>query len=151
MGDSKLDAMWSWGLLGLVLLAVEMATGTFYVLWFGVAALIVSIITWLMPAISVSIQLLFFSIFSLGSLFVWQRFYKKSGHDLRIGQSQGDEIGRSGIIIEAVDPLQTGRIQFNQGVMGSREWAVVSDEKIDAGSEAMIVAVEGNTLRVKPK
>lgn len=143
--------MWSWGLLGLVLLAVEMATGTFYVLWFGVAALIVSILTWLMPGISVSIQLLFFSIFSLGSLFVWQRFYKKSGHDLRIGQSQGDEIGRQGIIIESVGPARNGRIQFSQGVMGSREWEAVSEENIEAGGEAIIVAIEGNTLRVKSK
>jgi membrane protein implicated in regulation of membrane protease activity len=32
--------------------------------------------------------------------------------------------------------------------MGSREWVAVSSQAIDAGSEAIVVAVEGNALRV---
>jgi membrane protein implicated in regulation of membrane protease activity len=32
-----LDAMWIWGAIGLILLAAEMATGTIYLLWFGIA------------------------------------------------------------------------------------------------------------------
>ncbi|MDP2248747.1 MAG: NfeD family protein, partial [Nitrosomonadales bacterium] len=35
-----MESTWLWGILGLILLAVEMATGTFYILWFGIAALI---------------------------------------------------------------------------------------------------------------
>lgn len=144
-----LDVMWMWGILGLVLLGLEMLTGTMYVLWFGVAALLLAVLTGLAPGMPVPLQLFLFSGLSIGALIVWRRNYKKNSRDLHIGQSQGDEIGRIGTIIEAVSPKQPGRIQFSQGVMGSREWAAVSNENLELGAEAAIVAVEGNSLRVK--
>ncbi len=33
--------------------------------------------------------------------------------------------------------------------MGAREWTAVSDEAIKAGTEASVIAVEGNALRIK--
>lgn len=144
-----IETMWLWGVLGLVLLAAEMATGTFYVLWFGVAALIIAVLTWLMPSMSVAVQLFLFSILSIGSLFVWRSYYKKTETHSRVGQAQGEEIGRVGTIIEPVSAMQNGRIQFTQGVMGSREWVAVADEAIEAGKQAVVIAVEGNSLRVK--
>jgi membrane protein implicated in regulation of membrane protease activity len=144
-----IEPMWLWGAVGLVLLAAEMATGTFYMLWFGVAALIVAILTWLVPSMSDSVQLFLFAVLSIGSLFVWRTYYKKTSSDSRVGQAQGEEIGRVGTIIEPVSPMQIGRIKFTQGVMGSREWAAVSNQTIEAGAKAAVVAVEGNSLRVK--
>lgn len=144
-----IEAMWLWGAIGLILLATEMATGTFYVLWFGVAALIVAILTWLAPNMSISVQLFLFAVLSIGSLFVWRTYYKKTSSDSRVGQAQGEEVGRVGTMIEPVNPTQIGRIQFTQGVMGSREWAAVANEAIEAGAQAVVVAVEGNSLRVK--
>jgi membrane protein implicated in regulation of membrane protease activity len=143
------EPVWIWAILGLVLLGVEMLTGTFYVLWFGISALLVSLLLWLFPALSLAWQLLLFSVLSLGSLAIWRTYYKQHSADLRIGQSQGDEIGRVGTIIEEVGPQKNGRIQFTQGLMGSREWAAVADETISPGSQATVVAVEGNSLRVK--
>jgi membrane protein implicated in regulation of membrane protease activity len=107
------------------------------------------VLTWLFPHMPWPLQLFLFSALSLGALFLWRRHDKGTSTDLHIGQSQGDEIGRVGIIIEAVGPRQNGRIRFSQGVMGSREWAAVADEEIEADAEAAIVAIEGNSLRVK--
>lgn len=142
------EPMWVWGALGLLLLAVEMATGTFYVLWFGVAALLVAVISWLFPTISTSLECLIFAILSLGSLAIWKLHYKKTETHSRVGQSQGEEIGRIGVVFETVSATQNGRIRFTQGLMGSREWAAVSNNTIEVGSEAKVIAVEGNALRV---
>jgi len=144
-----LEIMWIWGILGLVLLGFEMLTGTMYVLWFGIAALLLAILTWLTPAMPIALQLFLFAGLSIGALVIWRRNYKKHSTDLHIGQSQGDEIGRIGTIVEPVSTKQPGRIQFAQGVMGSREWAAVSNENIESGAEAIIVAIEGNSLCVK--
>ncbi|MEZ0316528.1 MAG: NfeD family protein [Methylophilaceae bacterium] len=148
-GELYVDALWVWGILGLILLAFEMATGTFYIFWFGIAALILAGALSIFPSINVALQLLLYSVLSLGSLAIWRRFYKKTGTDLKIGQSEGDEIGRVGIIIEAVSARKNGRIQFAQGVMGSREWAAIANEDIDVGADAVITGIEGNSLRVK--
>jgi membrane protein implicated in regulation of membrane protease activity len=146
-----LEPIWMWGILGFILLAFEMATGTFYILWFGISALCLSAVLWLFPATSVVLQLFLFSVLSLSSLAIWRLNYKKTSTDSRIGQSQGDEVGRVGTITEAVSPKQNGRIQFAQGVMGSRDWAAIATEDIETGAEAVIVSIEGNALRVQRK
>ncbi len=144
-----IDAMWVWGAIGLVLLAVEMATGTFYVLWFGISALSVAIAMWMFPNIPHAVQFVMFAVLSISSLTIWKLNYKKHETHSRVGQAQGEEIGRVGTVIEACSPTQNGKIHFTQGLMGSREWAAISDETIDAGSNATVMAVEGNALRIK--
>jgi len=146
-----IEAMWVWGALGLILLAIEMATGTFYVLWFGVAALCASVATWIFPELSQALQFTIFAVLSLGSLAIWRRYYKKTEIHYRVGQAQGEEIGRIGTVIKATSATHSGTIRFAQGLMGSREWVALSDEPIEAGSDATVVAVEGNTLRITKK
>lgn len=143
-----INAMWIWGALGLILLALEMATGTFYIFWFGIAGLCLAMITGLIPSISPAFQFAVYAILSLGSLAIWKTYYKKNETHSRVGQSQGEEIGRTGTVIESVNPKQNGRIRFAQGLMGSREWAAIADETIEEGSEATVVAVVGNALKI---
>ena len=145
------EAIWIWGAIGIILLAVEIATGTFYVLWFGVAALCVAIAMGLFPDLSQATQYTMFAVLSLGSLAIWRRYYKRTSIDSRVGQAQGEEIGRVGIVTETCSASQNGKISFTQGLMGSREWAAVSNETIEAGSNATVIAVEGNALRVSKK
>jgi hypothetical protein len=141
--------MWIWGVLGVLLLAAEIAiTGTLYTLWFSISALCVAVLLWLFPETSYAVQFTVFAVLYLGSLAIWRRYYKKTDTDYRVGQSQGEEIGRIGIVIEATGPTKNGAIRFTQGLMGSREWIAVSDEPIEVGSNASVVAVEGNSLRV---
>lgn len=144
-----IEAMWLWGVIGLVLLAAEMATGTFYILWFGIAALCVSVATWLFPELTSAIQFMIFAVLSLGSLNIWKLYYKKTETNSPIGQAQGEEIGRIGTVIEICSKTHNGKIRFTQGVMGSREWTAASDETIEVGSNAAVIAVEGNILRVQ--
>lgn len=143
-----LEPMWMWGALGLILLGVEMATGTFYVLWFGVAALCLAIAMWFFPEMPSAAQYAMFSVLSLGSLAVWRLNYKQTSTDSRVGQSLGEEIGRVGTVTEACSASQSGKITFTQGLMGSRIWVAVSNESIEVGTSAKVVAVEGNELRI---
>ena len=144
-----MDATWIWGAIGVVLLGLEMASGTFYVLWFGIAALIVAIAMLAFPNISQAAQLLTFSVLSLGSLTIWKLYYKKTETHSKVGQAQGEEIGRVGIVTQDTSATHTGKISFVQGVMGSREWVSVSNEPIEIGANASVEAVEGNVLRIR--
>lgn len=146
-----LEPLWIWGILGLALIALEMLTGTLYILWFGIAALCLALLTYLLPALGTAWQLLIFAVLSLGSLAIWKQFYRREKDDSSIGQSRGEEIGRIGIITESVSPRHNGRIEFTQGVLGSRQWVAIANEEIEAGADAIVVAVEGNRLRVSKK
>jgi hypothetical protein len=144
-----LQPLWSWAILGLVLLSIEMMTGTFYILWFGIAALCVALITAIFPGSSLSLQLLAFSVLSLTSLAVWRFKYKSQVPGSRVGQSHDDSIGKVGHIIAAVSTMQNGAIRFTVPVLSSREWTVIADESINIGEAAEVVSIEGNFLRVR--
>ncbi len=90
-----------------------------------------------------------FAALSISSLAIWKLNYKKTETHSRVGQAQGEEIGRVGEVIKTCGPNQTGTIMFTQGLMGSREWPAIANENIEAGTNASVVAVEGNTLRIK--
>lgn len=144
-----IDAIWVWGAFGLILLSLELAIGTFEVFWFGVAAICVAIAVWLFPNMPLATQFIMFALISLSALTIWRLYYKKNETHSRVGQAQGQEIGRVGTVIEFCGPNQSGKIRFAQGLMGDRVWAAVSNELINAGTEAEVVAVEGNALRIK--
>lgn len=145
-----IEPVWLWAILGVVLLSVEMAIGTFDILWFGIAALCVAVVMWLFPNMSMAAQFTMFAALSLISLATWRLHYKKNEKHHRVGQAQGQEIGRVGTVIAVCGPNKNGKIGFAQGLMGAREWVAVSDEEINKGTEAEVVAVEGNSLRIKP-
>lgn len=144
-----IDAVWAWAILGIILLSIEMAIGTFDILWFGIAAICVAIALWLFPDMLPATQYIMFAALSLISLGIWRFHYKKTETHSRVGQAQGEEVGRIGIVIAACGPNQNGKIRFAQGLMGDREWTAVSNETITENTEAEVVAVEGNALRIK--
>ena len=144
-----IQTMWIWSAIGLILLAAEMATGTVYLLWFGISALSVAIATWMFPNLPLALQLVMFAALSISSLVIWRVNYKKTATHSRVGQAQGEEIGRVGEVTKACGPAQNGTIQFTKGLMGSREWPAISNQPIQAGNSAKVVAVEGNTLRIE--
>ena len=65
-----MNATWIWGALGLVL--IEMATGTFYVLWFGIAARYVSVAMLVFLDMLQTIQFVMFAALSIGSFAIWK-------------------------------------------------------------------------------
>lgn len=145
------QAVWLWAILGLILLSVEMLSGTFYILWFGIAALCVALMLVVFPDVSLAVQLFAFASLSVLSLALWRRSYVPEQPKSRVGQAQDDTIGKVGRMTAAVSPEQNGTISFTVPVMGSREWTAISDQTIEAGEQAQVVAVVGNYLRVRRK
>lgn len=144
----NLEPMWIWAIIGFALLAAEIGIGTMDVIWFGLGAIVVAFIVGLFPEINVGVQITVFAALSIGALYIWKNYFQTDDVVSNIGQAQGDEIGKVGIVTETCSPTQNGTITFNQGIMGSREWVAISDETIEAGASAKIIAIEGNALRV---
>ncbi|MDP8567856.1 NfeD family protein [Methylophilus aquaticus] len=145
-----MNTLWWWCGLGLVLLCLEMTSGTLYFLWLGIAALVMAILCGVFPDMPLALQALNYAVLSAIALAAMRK-YEKHRPSMRIGQAQGEEIGREGVVIVAIAPQQPGKIRFSQGVLGSKEWTAYADTPIAADQAATIVAVEGNSLRVAPR
>jgi membrane protein implicated in regulation of membrane protease activity len=136
---------WYWMLLGLVLLGVEMATpGGFYILFFGLAALIVGSVTGLGFAQAEWIQWLLFSglaILSLlvfrGPLLSWIKTQEVETPDV---DSMG---GETAIPLEDLVPSGTGKAELRGTTWTAHNAGLALLKK---GQRCKVERVEGLTL-----
>ncbi len=139
-------AWWHWIVLGLVLVAVEMLTPTFFLLWFGLGALLTGIVAVFLP-MGLAAQMLLWAVASVAMTGVWLRFFRNPD---RTGSGQAKEgvKGLTGLVTRAVTETGEGEILFQRPVLGADRWPIVADEPIPSGSRARVVDVLGQTLKV---
>src|SRR5512145_2560564 len=100
---------WHWLLLGLVLTALEMAaSGGFYIVFFGVAAIIVALLVLLDIGGPLWLQLLLFSALSVASLMFFRNPIMRR-LNLGAGAPDIDTLAtETGSVIEAMPPGGSG-------------------------------------------
>lgn len=126
---------------------LELAGPTFYILWFGLAALVVGGLTALV-ALSLAQQLALWAVLSLGMAALWLRYFP-APQRTKSGLSKEAVLGERGLIIREVTELKKGLIRFQKPILGSDTWPVIADEHIASGERARIVDVVGQTLKVE--
>lgn len=138
---------WHWFVLGLALIALEILTPTFFLLWFGLGALLAGIAVWLWP-MGLAAQVLLWSATSLAMMGVWLKYFKNPA-DTRPGQAKESVLGTTGLVTRAVGEMGQGEILFQRPVLGADRWPVIADTPIEAGKRARVVDVLGQILKVE--
>jgi inner membrane protein len=140
---------WHWIVLGFALVVAELAVPAFFIIWFGLGALLVGLALLVLPDIGLTAQVAMWVVASLGMVVAWFRVFRRDDHKTRIGQSDGDTIGEIGLMAKAAAPFERGRVRFQKPLLGSEEWECVVDEAIAAGERVRVVSVEGSFLKVQ--
>jgi len=139
---------WTWIVGGIVLMLAELAITSFFVIWFGLGALLVGLLMLLMPELSLTAQLATWTLASLAMVVLWFRVFKRSEHKTLVGSAEGEVLGEIGLLVGAVAPFERGKVRFQRPVLGSEEWVCLADAAIAAGERVKVVAVEGSYLKV---
>lgn len=139
---------WVWVVGGIVLVLAELAIPSFFILWFGLGALLVGLLLWAMPDLSTTTQLGLWTLASLAMLVLWFKVFRRGGGKSGIAVADGEVIGEVGLLVAAVTPLKRGRVRFQRPLRGSDEWVCLADQSIAAGERVGVVAVEGSFLKV---
>lgn len=139
---------WHWVVGGILLVIAELAIPSFFVVWFGLGALLVGLLLLLLPDLALTVQLALWTLASLVMLVLWFRVFKPGFHKTRIGTADGEVIGEVGLLVGAVAPFERGRVRFQRPILGSDEWVCLADRPIAAGERVRVVAVEGSFLKV---
>ena len=140
---------WHWLLLGLVLVALEMAaSGGFYVIFFGVAALAIGGLHLLDLEGPVWWQFLLFSVLSVASLLLfrspilrWMRL-DKPGVDL------DSLVGETAVPLEDIVPGSVGRAELRGTVWSARNASTVT---VVRGQRCTVVRVERLMIFLEPE
>jgi membrane protein implicated in regulation of membrane protease activity len=144
-----MDSIWNWAILGVILICLELVSGTFYIMCFGISAFLVTGLSGAIP-LSLNGQLISFLIFSLITLSLWHFKYKGKKGDFSVGQSNDDTIGRVGEVSE-ISEASMITVKFTMPVMGSRTWMVLTEDHLEVGNAVKVVSIEGNYLKVEKK
>jgi membrane protein implicated in regulation of membrane protease activity len=139
---------WHWVVLGVVLTLLELAVPAFFLVWFGVGAIIVGLVTLALPQISFVWQIAIWIAASVAFILLWFKVFKSDAHKTRAGTSKGAVIGEIGLVIRDIRPFEKGQIRFQKPVLGDEVWESIADEEIKAGERVKVLDVEGNILKV---
>lgn len=138
---------WHWLALGLILVALEMAaSGGFYVIFFGVAALAIGALHALDLAGPAWVQLLLFSVLSIGSLTLFRsplmRWMQLDGP----GRDVDSLVGETALPLEEILPDAVGRAELRGTVWSARNAGTVPLVK---GQRCTVTSVDRLMIFIK--
>ena len=139
---------WHWIAGGLLLGVAELLIPAFFIIWFGLGAILVGMLMLLIPLGSAA-QFVWWSVFSLAMVYAWFRYFKNPDRT-KAGISKEAFVGEVGMITKEVSEMSKGVIRFQKPILGSETWPVISDATIKSGERAKIVDVIGQTIKVTP-
>ena len=138
---------WQWLLLGIGLMAAELATpGGFYLAFFGVSAVVVGLLSAVGAAGPLWSELLLFSVLSVGSLFVFRgRLLKWFQADPQL-PSVDLLVGEVGTATEELAPDAVGRVELRATTWSARNRGT---RGIAVGNRVTVIGVDGLMLFVE--
>ena len=142
---------WHWSILGLSLIGIEILTlgglGNFYFLFFGMAALMVSGLTWSGLIEAAWLQWFLFAILGIISLLVMKKslWNKRSlnGKDEPVVDSM---VGEIATVLEPLEPQALGKVELRGSTWNARN---AGEKILEKNTIAKIVRVDGLTLWIQ--
>jgi membrane protein implicated in regulation of membrane protease activity len=139
---------WHWMVLGVVLVLLELAIPAFFVVWFGLGALVVGLALAVAPGIPLPGQIALWILASIAFVLLWFKVFKSQVHRTRVGLSEGQFIGEIGLATQPIMPYQRGKVRFQKPILGSDVWEAIANEDIAVGERIKVIEVEGSLLKV---
>jgi inner membrane protein len=138
---------WHWLVLGLLLIALELAaSGGFYIIFFGVAALVISLMAALGAETPLWLELALFSVLSVGSLLFFRnplmRWLNIDGQ----GSDVDSLVGEIGVAQHDIAPNDVGRVELRGSSWTARNNGATV---LPAGRRVTVVRVDRLMLIVE--
>lgn len=138
-------SFWDWLAFGTVLLILEVFGAGGYLLWIGLAAAAVGLLTYLLPDLPWAWQFFAFALLSLLTAVFWwrrQRSAAKPSDVPGLNRRGSEFIGRTFVLHEAIVGGR-GKIKA-----GDTLW-LVSGPELPAGAEVRVIGQDGVLLKVE--
>ena len=138
-------SFWDWLAFGTVLLILEVFGAGGYLLWIGLAAAAVGLLTYLLPDLPWAWQFFAFALLSLLTAVFWwrrQRSAAKPSDVPGLNRRGSEFIGRTFVLHEAIVGGR-GKIRA-----GDTLW-LVSGPELPAGAEVRVIGQDGVLLKVE--
>ena len=131
-----------WFMLFVLLLFIELITINLVTIWFVLGALLAIITTFITD--NITIQIIVFIVSSVISLIITRPFINKIRKRKITPTNLDRVIGKSGLVTKEITKDTYGEIKVEGNI-----WTATSKEKIEKGSKAKVLKIEGVKLIVE--
>lgn len=140
---------WHWIVFGLVLVVLELASaGGFYVIFFGVSAIVVGLLTSAGAAGTAGIQVLLFSVLSVVLLLLFRsRLVARFQPDPQ-APPVDQLVGEAAVVIEELRAGEIGKVELRGTTWSAR---AAGGAPLPRGTRCRVVRVDGLQLTVEPE
>ena len=139
-------SFWDWLAVGTLLLILEVFGAGGYLLWIGMAAAAVGVLTFLLPGMAWEVQFLLFGLLSIATALYWwrrQRSAVRQSDEPNLNLRGQELIGRTFVVHEAIVDGR-GKIKVADGVWMAR------GPDAAPGSRVRVTGQQGAILLVEP-
>ncbi|AIR87121.1 NfeD family protein [Pantoea rwandensis] len=138
---------WFWLTLGGLLLAAEMLGTSGYLLWSGLAAVLVGLIEWLFP-FSWTHQGILFAVLTLLCVYFWYRWmrYREVSQQPNTLNQRGSQMIGMHLTLDTTLREGLGHVRI-----GDSSWRVQAKEDLPAGTPVIVTGVVGITMLIQPR
>ena len=142
-GGACLTAL-QWVAVALVCVGFEIASAGFWFMWLGISGFIVAVLAFTGIIASLSVQFLVFALCSLILIIFTRPLLLRFIHVKDTHSNTDAIIGRTGVVILPVSPLQFGQVKVNGEI-----WTASAETDLAKGQRVKVIAVDGVKLRVE--
>lgn len=133
-----------WLGLGLMLMALETLVPGVFLIWFGIAALVMGALVWIAPEMHLLFQVALFGGLAVGAIFIYRGWFKSrepAPDQPLLNQRAAQLVGRV-VVLDAAIENGYGKVRI-----GDALWTVVGAD-LPVGTRVVITGVQGMELTV---
>lgn len=135
-----------WSALGILLILLELFAPGVYLIWFGFAGLVMAGLTFFNTELTLTVQLLSFSLISVVMVcigfYVYALYLKKDGQTNHpfLNDRSAQLVGKT---VKVTADVQNGQTKV---AVGDTVWLAQTDENFKAGDEALVIGVQKGVI-----
>ncbi|HET9484281.1 MAG TPA: NfeD family protein [Xanthomonadales bacterium] len=141
----EINVVYFWFGVALALMAAETIVPGAFLLWFGLAALVMGVIVLVVPDLGVLWQAIIFAGLSIVSVLIYRKFFRPLepiGDQPLLNRKVDQMIGRTFVLHEPI-VHGYGKIKVNDSL-----WKVTGPE-LPVGTKVQVMGADGPTLKVQ--
>jgi membrane protein implicated in regulation of membrane protease activity len=137
---------WHWLVFGIVLVVAEITLPGTFLLWPGLAAVIVGLTKAIVPGLDWTVCVTLWAVLSVvtvAGFIAWRKTHPAKGGSSTLNR-RGEQYVGERFYIET--PVVNGKGEMK---VDDTVWKILSDQDLPAGASVKVVGVEGTSLRVE--
>jgi len=145
MNDVTLNH-WTWFVIALVLLGLEMTAPGVVFLWMAIASAIVGAVVFVLPDLGWEYQFIIFSVLSIITVLLGRNFLKRNPivtEDNTLNQRGQQYVGQ---VYSLIRQMENGRSKVR---IGDSNWSVEGDFEAGEGDKVKVISVDVTVLKVE--